>query len=95
MTNYKGDPTDLVNEKRSGLINYLFGKDRKKKISKEEFLKFQKDLMNDVFWIEFNRYSKDGKTISGADFCDHLLLRSNIASKQKRQMVSRCMFPTF
>ena len=89
VTNYKGDPSDLMNDTHSGLVNYLFGKDRKKEINKEKFLEFQQGLMNDVLWLEFTRYCKDGKTISEVDFCNHLLLCANITAKKKRQMVSK------
>ena len=87
VTNYKGDPADLMNDEHSGLINYLFGKDRKKTINHKRFLKLQQDLMNDVLWVEFTRYCKDGETISNVEFCNHLLLCANITSKKKRQMV--------
>ena len=94
MSNSHKDLMDFLNDKHSGLINYLFGKDRKKKINKEVFIKFQQDLMNDVAWVEFNSYSKGGKTISEGDFCDCLLLCSNITAKKKRQIVSRYMCTT-
>ena len=87
VTNYKGDVSDLMDQKHSGLINYLFGKDRKKEINKEKFMKLQQDLMDDVLWLEFARYTKDGETISEVDFCKHLLLCANITSKKKKQMV--------
>ena len=94
VTNYKGDPSDLMNAGHSGLLNYLFGKDRKKEINHEKFLKFQQDLMDDVLWLEFTRYCKDGKTISDQDFCNHLLLCANITDKKKRKMVSKRFFIT-
>ena len=87
VTNYKGDPQDLIKQKHSGLINYLFGKDRTNEITKEKFLQFQHDLMRDIFWLEFTRYSKDGKTISDKDFCNHILLCANFTSKKKKHMV--------
>jgi len=89
VTNYKGDVSDLMDQKHSGLINYLFGKDRKKEINKEKFMKLQQDLMDDVLWLEFARYTKDGETISEVDFCKHLLLCANITSKKKKQMINR------
>merc|ERR1719150_1969893 len=46
-------------------------------------------LMDDVLWLEFARYTKDGKTISEVDFCNHLLLCANITSKKKKQMIKR------
>jgi len=89
VTNYKGDPMDLVNEGNSGLINYLFGKSRTKALNKDKFMKFQQDLMNDVLWLEFTRYSKDNQTITDLDFCNHILLCANITSKKKKQMLNR------
>jgi len=88
VTNYKGDPFDLL-EDQSGLINYLFGKTRKKQMNKDKFMKFQQDLMNDVLWMEFTRYSKDNQTITDLDFCNHILLCANITSKKKKQMLQR------
>ena len=86
VTNFKGDISEFEGS-HSGLLNYLFGKDRKKEINKEKFMKLQQDLMDDVLWLEFARYTKDGSTISEVDFCNHLLLCANITSKKKKQMV--------
>jgi len=88
VINYKGDPFDLL-ESHSGLINYLFGKTRKKQINKYQLLKFQEDLMSDILWLEFARYSKDNHTITDLDFCNHILLCANITSKKKKQMLNR------
>ena len=88
VTNYKGDIAEMMDDEHSGLVNYLFGKDRKKEITKESFMQLQQDLMDDVLWLEFSRYCKDGKTISDVDFCNHLLLCANITAKKKRQMVN-------
>ena len=87
VTNFKGDVKDLMTDTHSGLINYLFGKDRKKELTKEKFLELQQELMEDVLWLEFTRYCKDGETISDVDFCNHLLACANITSKKKKQMV--------
>ena len=35
VTNYRGNPNDLMEQTHSGLFNYLFGKDRKKEINRE------------------------------------------------------------
>ena len=87
VINYKGDPDNLMHETHSGLINYVFGKDRKKEIDKAAFMKLQQELIEDVLWLEFTRYSKDNETISNADFSNHLLACANITSKKKKQMV--------
>ena len=87
VTNYKQNPDELMEDTHSGLVNYLFGKDRKKEINRETMHELQQKLMDDVLWLEFTRYSKDGKTISEVDFCTHLLLCANITSKKKKKMV--------
>ena len=87
ITNYKGDPNDLMKETHSGLVNYIFGKNRATQINKAGFMKLQQELIEDVLWLEFTRYSKDNKTISDVDFCKHLLGSANITTKKKRQMV--------
>ena len=64
VTHYKGNPNHWIDEEDfSGLINYLFGRDRKNVVTKEQFLKLRNDLLDDIFWLEFTRYSKDGKTM--------------------------------
>ena len=87
VTHYKGDPNDFLAEGFSGLINYLFGKDRKNVVTKDQFMKLRKDLLEDVFWLEFTRYSKDGKTMSDEDFCNHLFLTAKFSTKKKNNMV--------
>ena len=88
VTNYKGKIDDMLNDQHSGLLNYLFGKDRKNEINRERMHDIQQQLMEDVLWLEFTRYSKDGQTISEVDFCRHILLCANMTSKQKKKMVS-------
>ena len=88
VTDYRGNPNKLMTESHSGLMNYLFGKDRKKELTREKMHELQQQLMDDVLWLEFTRYSRDGKTISEVDFCNHLLLCADITSKKKKKMVS-------
>merc|ERR1712018_377437 len=64
VTNYKGNSNDLLNDPSSGLMNYLFGNDRKNEINREKMHQLQDDLKDDVLRLEFTQYSKDGKTIS-------------------------------
>ena len=94
ITQFKGDVNEMIKNDHSGLLNCLFGKDRTKTLTKERFMEIQEELMDDVLWLEFTRYSKDGKTISEVDLCNHLLLCANITSKHKRQMVSSSLFVT-
>ena len=89
ITDYKGNRDDLTKCEYSGLMNYLFGKNRDKEINCEKFKQLQRDLMDDILWLEFCRYSEDGKTISDLDLCNHLLCCANLTSKQRRQMVRK------
>ena len=75
----------------SGLITYLFGQTKNKLIRKEDFLKFQRDLINDLLWLEFSSYlDKDVSifgTITEEDFCRHLLSTANLTKKKKAALV--------
>ena len=63
------------------------------RVEQDNFVKFQQDLMNDVLWMEFTRYSKDNQRITDLDFCNHILLCANITSKKKKQMVEYKILP--
>ena len=95
ITDYKGNKDNLTNCEYSGLMNYLFGKNRDKEINRETFKQLQRDLMDDILWLEFSRYSEDGKTISDVKLCEHLLLCANLTSKQRRQMVREILYKLF
>ena len=88
VTNYKGEISDLMTGTNSGLVNYLFGKERTNELTKEKFFELQQELLDDVLWLEFTRYCKDGKTISEIDFCKLILACANMTAKKKKQMVS-------
>ena len=88
VTSYKGEIKDLMTDTHSGLVNYLFGMDRNKELTKEKFFELQQELLDDVLWLEFTRYCKDGKTISEIDFCRLILGCANMTAKKKKQMVS-------
>ena len=87
VTNYKQNPDELMEDTHSGLVNYLFGKDRKKEINRETMHELQQKLMDDVLWLEFTGYYIDGKTITDLDFFTQLLLCANITAKKKKKMV--------
>ena len=75
----------------SGLITYLFGHNKNKQIRKEDFLKFQRDLINDLLWLEFSSYLEENQSIFGTiteeDFCRHLLSTANLTKKKKAALV--------
>jgi len=73
----------------SGLLSLLFGKDRKKIVTKEDFRKLQSDLLNEVIEIEFNQYEHNEGRISEEDFCKFLLKRTKIPPSMKAKMLKR------
>jgi len=89
-----GTYTDMdqaeVLAQHSGLLNYLFGKDRQKRISRAEFKKLHADLLDEIIQLEFTQYDKDGSgRISEADFCRFLLKRTKIPPKKRSEMLKR------
>jgi len=74
----------------SGLLNYLFGKDRKGTISRAEFSKLQSDLLEEIIQLEFGEYDKTGSgRISERDLCHFLLKNSKIPPKKQSAMLKR------
>jgi len=74
----------------SGLLNYLFGRDRSKSISRDEFRKLQTDLLAEIIQLEFNQYDTENSgTISEKDFCQFLLNKSKVPPSQKTKMLKR------
>jgi len=74
----------------SGILNFLFGSDRKKALTREEFKKFQADLLEEIVQLEFKQYDKeDTGRISEADFCRFLLKRTKIPPKKRVEMLKR------
>eukprot|EP00092_Neocalanus_flemingeri_P044573 GFUD01049490.1.p1 GENE.GFUD01049490.1~~GFUD01049490.1.p1 ORF type:complete len:429 (+),score=99.60 GFUD01049490.1:85-1371(+) len=74
----------------SGLLNYLFGKDRSKCISRDEFRMLHKNLLDEIIQLEFNEFDKDKTgSISEGDFCHFLLNRTRIPPSQKAKMLKR------
>jgi Ca2+-binding EF-hand superfamily protein len=90
IVNYKGNPEDLLEHGHSGLIAFLFGDDLSKSIKREDFEYLQKNLMDEMLYIEYGRYDKDNKNaISALDFSKHILYNANISEKKKAKMLKR------
>lgn len=91
ISGYKGNPEDLMEESKSGLMSYVFGQDRSKGLDISQFKRLQRELIRDVLFLEFRRYRPDPKsqTIDELDFCHHLLYNANIPSKKKAKMLKR------
>jgi len=74
----------------SGLLNYLFGKDRSKSITKEDIKKLQADLLDEIIELEFSEYDKDGSgRISECDLCKFLLKNTKIPPKKIKAMLKK------
>lgn len=74
----------------SGLLNYLFGKDRSKSINKESFKKLQNDLLEEIIELEFKEYDTENTgRISETDLCRFLLKNTKIPPKKKSAMLKR------
>jgi len=89
-----GSYTELDQEEilasSSGLLNYLFGKDRKGSLYREDFKKLQNDLLDEIIQLEFREYDKDGSgRISEVDLCKFLLKNVKIPPKKKASMLKR------
>ncbi len=92
VADYKGHPEDILQDHASGLMTYLFGQDRDRVVTREDFIRIQNDLISDVLFLEFRRYTPidvGTQNISEADFCRHLLYNAHIPTKKKNKMVKR------
>ena len=92
-----GTREELLKSGYSGLMNHFFGKDRKKTIKKDAFIKFREKIIDEILWLEWTRYCKtlpdlpnlpnQQKLITDVEFCEHLLANTNIPTKKKEAMV--------
>ncbi len=95
VANYRGDPHDIIEDKKSGLMNYMFGKNRDRVITREDFIRIQHELVDDVLYLEFRRHAigndinSPNHKISELAFCQHLLYNASIPSKKKAKMFKR------
>jgi len=89
IANVKYDPDEVEKRgRKSGLIRYLFGDNLDKVLTKDDFIKLQSDLIDDVLKLEFTRFVNDAsENISEVDFCRHLLYSSQITEKKKSKMI--------
>ena len=81
----------------SGLMNFMFGRNRDKSFSKEQFIKLQQDLVDEIIHVEFNEYEPDNSgRISELRFCEFLLKKSKVPPAQKARMLKRIkqIYPT-
>jgi len=77
-------------DKGSGLLDVLFGKDRAKKMTFAEFSEFISRLQDEMIELEFREYDKNSTgRISEVDLGNFLLKHAKIPAKQERKMMKR------
>merc|ERR1712055_307846 len=87
---YSATDQEEILASSSGLLNFLFGKDRKGKLDRNGFVKFHSDLMEEVIQLEFSEYDKTTSgRISERDLCHFLLKNSKIPPKKQAAMLKR------
>ena len=81
---------DDILDSNSGLMCYLFGTDRKGRVSKLEFHEFHSNLLDEVIELLFYEYDpKHTGWISELDFCEFLLEHAKLTHKKKKEMMKR------
>jgi len=74
----------------SGLLNYLFGKERNQTLTREKFRKLHRDLLEEIIHLEFMAFDKEGSgRISEADFVRFLLANGKITPKRKATLIKK------
>ena len=95
-----GTYEELIRNKYSGLMNYLFGNRRNKAMQRDKFLKFRGQIIDDILWLEFQRHCKSLPDLpnlppqqfpimTDLQFCEHLLENTTFPAKKKAQMLAR------
>lgn len=80
---------NVVGEVSSALQTYFFGADGNKKLTAQEFIKFQHELQREILKLEFNRYEPEDGRITERDFCALLLTYAGFPDKKKSLMQRR------
>lgn len=73
----------------SGLKEYFFGKNMEKKLTVQRFAEFQKNLQQEVMFLEFNSYDLVDGRITEWDFADMLLTYSSFHEKKKQKILRK------
>jgi len=83
------DQKEVLNSS-SGLLNYLFGKDRSQVLTREKFRQLQTDLLEEIIHLEFSEYDTENTgRISEADLVNFLLKNGKLPPKKKAQLVKK------
>ena len=85
---------DDIMKSNSGLLNYLFGKDRLGGVTKQQFYDLQTCLLDEIIELQFSEYdprqeANGRQSISEVDFCKWLLQQAKLTSKKKKEMLKR------
>lgn len=82
--------TEKLQDRDSGLLNILFGKDRTTKVTLAQFTEFIQNLQDEMIELEFKEYDKqDTGRISELDLASFLLKQSKVPAKQEKKMLKR------
>lgn len=73
----------------SALLKFLFGPDKKGKLTIARFTDFQQKLQKEIMRLEFERYQPVNDRISEIDFADALLIYAGISEQKKKKMIRR------
>jgi len=89
-----GSYTDIDQEEvlasSSGLLNYLFGKNRDQECNITKFRQLQTDLLEEIIELEFLEYDKNNSgRISEGDFVKFLLKNGKITPKKRNQLIKK------
>jgi len=84
--------SEKLQDKDSGLLNLLFGKDRKNTMKQTEFAEFVQKLQDEMIELEFREYDKKctGR-ITEVDLAQFLLKHAKLPAKQEKKMIKRVM----
>lgn len=73
----------------SGIKEYFFGKDLKKRLTVQRFIEFQRNLQQEVMYLEFNSYDPEDGCIKEWEFADMLLTYSSFHEKKKVKILRK------
>lgn len=81
---------EQVDQDDSGLLNHLFGKDRRSTLDNNSFVEFITKLQDEIIELEFREYdTKNTGRITEEDLANFLVKNAKIPLKLEKRMMSR------
>jgi Ca2+-binding EF-hand superfamily protein len=81
---------EKLQDRDSGLLNILFGKDRTSKVTLTQFSEFIQKLQDEMIELEFKEYDKsETGRITEVDLASFLLKHAKVPAKQEKKMIKR------